>query len=62
MFFRARKEAEYKLKKITHGDKMSCVPPDQYAGRFRRTMKEYILLAPKSVLSTEFHIQKDSTW
>lgn len=37
--FTMKKEAEYHLKRIKHGETMSCVPPDQYAGRFHRAMK-----------------------
>lgn len=40
--FTMRKEAEFQLKRIKHGETMSCVPPDLYAGRFSRAMKQYI--------------------
>lgn len=49
--FTTAKNLEYNFKWIKHGHNMSCVPPDIYADRFTKFMKEIFMIyqAPEKV-------------
>eukprot|EP00347_Sterkiella_histriomuscorum_P008734 403343955 len=58
--YTSKKRIEYGYKRIKYGTSMSCLPPDQYAKRFSKFMKQIIVTVDQPIEEEEEQQQNSS--